>query len=49
MQIAAPFITVDLAKTQTGEWIVIEVNYAQESGHVGVIPYTIWNNLVSGL
>lgn len=45
-RVATYFIAVDLAKTVTGEWIVIEVNNAQESGFVGINPLPLWKNTV---
>ena len=39
------FITVDMAKTVEGKWIVIEVNDGQESGYVGANPLEIWKNI----
>lgn len=41
------FVSVDLAKTQDGRWIIIEVNDAQESGYAGVNPIELWNNIIS--
>ena len=37
-RIEASFPAIDVAKTVSGEWIIIEVNDAQESGFVGVNP-----------
>ncbi len=45
-RVATCFIAVDLAKTAAGEWIVIEVDDAQESGFVGVNPLPLWKNTV---
>lgn len=43
-RVATCFVAVDLAKRAAGEWIVIEVNDAQESGFVGVNPLPLWKN-----
>ncbi len=43
------FPAIDVAKTATGEWIIIEVNDAQESGFVGVNPLVLWNNTISAM
>ena len=40
------FPSIDVAKTASGEWIIIEVNDAQESGFVGINPLTLWNNTI---
>lgn len=40
------FPSIDVAKTLAGEWIIIEVNDAQESGFVGANPLALWNNIV---
>ncbi len=45
----AKYLAIDIAKTASGEWIVIEVNDAQESGFVGVDPYILWNNTISAM
>ena len=41
------FPAIDVAKTASGAWIIIEVNDAQESGFVGVNPLVLWNNTIS--
>ena len=41
------FTAIDVAKTVSGEWIIIEVNDAQGSGLVGVNPLVLWNNTIS--
>ena len=43
------FPTIDVAKTASGEWIIIEVNDAQESGFVGVNPLVLWNNTIEAM
>ena len=44
--INVPFLAVDVAKTNQGKWIVIEVNDAQESGYVGVNRNELWKNII---
>lgn len=48
-RVAVSFIAVDLAKTADGEWIVIEVNDAQESGFVGINPIMLWHNTIEAM
>ena len=43
------FPAIDVAKTASGEWIIIEVNDAQESGFVGVNPLILWNHTISAM
>ncbi len=45
-RLAVSFPAIDLAKTASGEWIIIEVNDAQESGFVGVNPISLWSNMI---
>lgn len=45
-RVEASFIAVDLAKTAAGEWTVIEINDAQESGFVGINPVTLWKHTI---
>ncbi len=45
-QLNFPFRVIDVAQTQTGQWIVIECNDAQESGYTGVPPYPLWQNVL---
>jgi hypothetical protein len=40
------FLVVDVAQTEDGRWIVIECNDAQESGHAGVPPVAMWQNII---
>lgn len=40
------FLVVDVAQTQTGDWIVIECNDAQESGYAAVAPISLWQNII---
>lgn len=44
-QVNVPFLAVDLAKTEKGEWIVIEVNDGQESGYAGVEVRRMWERI----
>ena len=46
-RLAVPFVVVDIAQTQIGEWIVIECNDAQESGYAGVSPFGLWQNVIA--
>ena len=43
------FPAIDVAKTASGEWIIIEVNDAQESGFVGANPLILWNNTIEAM
>lgn len=43
------FPAIDLAKTASGEWIIIEVNDAQESGFVGLNPIPLWKNTIDAM
>lgn len=43
------FLVVDVAQTQQGEWIVIEVNDGQDSGYAGVNPMVMWRNVLACL
>jgi len=45
-KLAVTFPSIDVAKTLSGDWIIIEVNDAQESGFVGVNPITLWNSTI---
>ena len=45
-KMAAPFVAIDFAKTAAGDWIIIEVNDAQESGFVGLNPIALWNSII---
>jgi hypothetical protein len=40
------FVVIDVARTITGEWIVIECNDAQESGYAAIFPFVLWQNLI---
>jgi hypothetical protein len=39
------FYTIDVAQTQSGEWIVIELNEGQQSGISCNDPFTLYSNL----
>jgi hypothetical protein len=41
-----PFVVIDVAQTQAGEWIVIECNDAQESGYAAVSPFGVWQKII---
>lgn len=41
-----PFLVVDLALTDKGQWIVIECNDGQESGYAGIEPISLWKNII---
>lgn len=43
------FIAIDVAKTASGKWIIIEINDAQESGLVGVNPTILWKNTIEAM
>ena len=43
------FPAIDVAKTASGEWIIIEVNDAQESGFAGANPLVLWNNTIRAM
>jgi hypothetical protein len=44
-RVDCPFLVVDVAQTNTGRWIVIECNDAQESGYAGVSPFEVWQKI----
>lgn len=45
-RLALPFVVIDLAQTLSGEWILIEINDAQESGYTGVQALSLWQRIV---
>ena len=45
-RVEVPFLVIDLALTQDGRWIVIELNDAQESGYAGVDAFPLWRKIV---
>ncbi len=42
-----PFLVVDFARTRAGDWIIIECNDAQESGHAGVPAHAMWREVLA--
>ena len=48
-RLGVAFPAIDVAKTASGEWIIIEVNDAQESGFVGINPLILWNNTIDAM
>ena len=48
-RLGVTFPAIDVAKTASGEWIIIEVNDAQESGFVGVNPIVLWKNIIEAI
>jgi hypothetical protein len=46
LRLNLPFVTIDVAQTIAGDWIVIECNDAQESGYGAVSPFTLWQNII---
>ena len=48
-RLSASFITVDLAKTKYGRWIIIEVNDAQESGYAEINPLALWTSIINAM
>lgn len=45
-RVNVPFLVVDIAQTQSGDWIVIECNDGQESGYAGVSPFALWQKIL---
>jgi hypothetical protein len=45
-RLGVSFPAIGVAKTASGEWIIIEVNDAQESGFVGINPLALWNKTI---
>ncbi|RYZ46667.1 MAG: DUF4343 domain-containing protein [Sphingobacteriales bacterium] len=46
-RVQVPFLVVDVARTEAGTWIVIELNDAQESGYAGVSRIDLWTNILA--
>ncbi len=44
-RVDVPFLVVDVAQTENGEWIAIECNDGQESGYAGLSPFVLWRNI----
>lgn len=47
--IPASFIAIDIAKTASGEWIIIEINDAQESGFAELNPLPLWESTIQAM
>lgn len=45
-RMAVPFLVIDIAQTEEGDWIVIECNDGQESGYAGVSPFGLWRRII---
>ncbi len=45
-RVDVPFLVVDLAQDVDGNWLVIECNDGQESGHAGVSALGMWQRIV---
>lgn len=43
------FPAIDVAKTANEDWIIIEINDAQESGIVGMNPIALWKNTIDAM
>lgn len=41
-----PFLVIDMAMTNKGDWIIIECNDAQESGYSANFPYLLWQRII---
>jgi hypothetical protein len=41
-----PFIVIDLAQKEDGDWIIIECNDGQESGYASISPIGLWQNII---
>lgn len=41
-----PFVVIDVGQSESGEWLIIECNDAQESSYAGVAPVALWNRIV---
>lgn len=48
-RLGVTFLTIDLAQTLEGDWIVIECNDGQDSGYMGCKPLTLWRNIIDKL
>ncbi len=46
-RLAVPFLSVDMAQTRSGRWVVIEVNDGQESGYCNASPLGLWQRIVA--
>jgi hypothetical protein len=45
-RVEVPFLVVDIAQTNKGQWVVIECNDGQESGYAGVSPFALWQKII---
>ena len=45
-KLIVPFMVIDFGKTVKNEWIIIELNDAQESGYAMNSKIHLWNNLI---
>lgn len=45
-KLSIPFMVIDFGKTTNNEWIIIELNDAQESGYAMNSKINLWNNLI---
>ena len=45
-RINVPFVVIDIAQTQTGQWTIIECNDAQDSGYAGVRATQMWRSII---
>jgi hypothetical protein len=48
-RVGVPFLVVDIARTRSGQWIVVECNDAQEAGYAGLAPQVLWQNILDRL
>jgi ATP-grasp domain, R2K clade family 3 len=46
MRLQVPFVVIDIAQKQTGDWVVIECNDAQESGYAAISPISMWQQII---
>lgn len=45
-RVDVPFVMIDIAQEESGRWIVIECNDAQESGYAGVSRPAMWRSII---
>lgn len=45
-RVQVPFLVVDVAKMESGGWMVIELNDGQESGYAGVYRWKLWTQII---
>ena len=46
MKLPVPFLVVDVGQRSDGQWIVIEVNDAQDCGYANMPPLQLWENIL---